>query len=162
MLPLLVSAGATFGDDDRYRYNLWRNFVVDPKDACLWVMLNPSTATETADDPTVRRCQQFSRAWGFDACRVVNIFAWRSTDPKVLTLLEDPVGPENDEWIAREASWAGKIICAWGAYGHLRGRSEQMHRLLSPYEPWCFGLTKNMQPLHPLYQHSTTPLVRWN
>lgn len=161
MLPLLVSAGATFDPSKMYRYVLWRDFVVEPKDACLWIMLNPSTATESTDDPTVRRCQQFSRQWGFDSCRVVNIFAYRSKDPSVLRDLSDPVGPENDFHLQREAASANKIVCAWGVHGSVGGRSLRVRQVLSAFECWCFGLTKNNEPLHPLYQHAKSVLVRW-
>ena len=161
MLPLLVSAGAAFDSSKTFRYVLWRNFAVDPKDVCLWIMLNPSTADEHTDDPTVRRCQQFSRAWGFDACRVVNAFSFRSTNPKALSIVPDPIGPENDHYLQQEAAAASKIVCAWGVHGALDGRSGRLRALLSAHECWCFGLTKNGEPLHPLYQHSQNALVRW-
>lgn len=156
-----MSAGATFDPAKTFRYTLWRNFVMDPKDACLWIMLNPSTADESTDDPTVRRCQQFSRAWGFDSCQVVNIFAYRSRDPNVLPDVSDPIGPENDDVLRREAAAASKIICAWGVNGSVNGRSTQLRVLLSAFECWCFGLTKNREPLHPLYQPAKIALVRW-
>lgn len=161
MLPLLVSAGATFDPAKIYRYVLWRNFVPDPVDPCLWVMLNPSTADEYQDDPTVRRCQQFSRQWGHDACRVVNAFAFRSTKPAAIEIVSDPVGPENDVHLAREAAGASRIVCAWGVHGAFEGRSASVRALFANRECWCFGLTKNGEPLHPLYQHSKTALVRW-
>jgi hypothetical protein len=153
--------GATYDPDPMYRYTLWRNFVDAPVDPCLWVMLNPSTATESVDDPTIRRCQDFSRLWGYDACRVVNVFALRSTDPRGLRLVVDPVGPLNDDAIAREAAAASRIVCAWGAHGTFKDRSLQVVHLLRHYDLWCFGQTKNGQPLHPLYQPSTSPLVKF-
>ena len=156
-----VGVGAVFDDTKTYRYVLWRNFVVEPKSTCLWIMLNPSTADEFKDDPTVRRCQQFSRQWGFDACRVVNIFAYRSTNPKILSNLANPVGPENDLHLQRETKTATKIVCAWGAHGSVNDRSLSVRQLLIACECWCFGLTKNNEPRHPLYQHSKTALVRW-
>lgn len=161
MLPLLVSAGATFDASKTYRYALWRNFVPEPKDSCLWVMLNPSTADAYSDDPTIRRCQQFSRQWGYDACRVVNAFAFRATQPKALEVVADPVGPENDTHLLLESAVATRIICAWGVHGAFNGRSASVRALLKDRECWCFGLTKNHEPLHPLYQHSSSSLVRW-
>ncbi len=161
MLPLLVSAGATFDQSRSYRYVLWRNFVTDPKEPCLWVMLNPSTATEFEDDPTVRKCQDFSRIWGYDSCRVVNIFGWRSTDPAVLPTIEDPIGPENDFYINEEAMRATRIVCAWGNWGWVCDRSRSVRKLLSPFELWCFAITKSGEPNHPLYIKKTAPLIRY-
>lgn len=157
----LVGAGATFDPAKVYRYVLWRNFIITPKYACLWIMLNPSTADEHQDDPTIRRCQQFSRQWGFDSCRVVNLFAFRSTNPAALPLVTDPVGPQNDAYLQREAVAASKIICAWGVRGTLGGRSASIRTLLSGIESWCFGMTKGGEPLHPLYQPATRTLARW-
>lgn len=148
-------------DSKRYRYVLWRNFVAKPANSCLWVMLNPSTADEYQDDPTIRRCQRFSRSWGYDACRVVNMFAYRSTNPDVLRAVHDPIGPENDIYIKREAASASRVVVAWGAHGALHGRSVQVRALLSGSPCWCFGLTKSGEPLHPLYQHSSSALVVW-
>lgn len=161
MLPLLVSAGATFDESHRYRYVLWRNFVNEPVDPCLWVMLNPSTATEFEDDQTVRKCQDFSRIWGHDSCRVVNIFAWRSTDPKVLPHIDDPIGPQNDYYIREEALRAKRIICAWGNWGWVRDRSRAVRQLLQPFECWCFKVTQSGEPNHPLYMPKTSPLIRY-
>lgn len=162
ILPLLVSTGAIFDESKQYRYVLWRNFVTDPQSPCLWIMLNPSTATEYEDDPTVRKCQEFSRRWGHDSCRVVNIFAWRSTDPSVLPTLEDPIGPENDTYILKEAEFATRIICAWGNHGTIRGRGWHVKQLLKPYACWCLGRNQNGEPVHPLYQPKLSPLISYS
>jgi len=162
-VPLFVSAGATFDSTQLYRYVLWRNFVAEPTAPCLWVLLNPSTATEFQDDPTVRRCQEFSRRWGHDGCRVVNIFAWRSTDPTVLRKLHDPIGPGNDEYITTEATRSRRIVCAWGR-GHwrfVRERARIVREILSRYECWCFGKTQFGEPIHPLYQARSAVLHRY-
>ena len=124
-------------------------------------MLNPSTATEFEDDPTVRKCQEFARRWGHDACRVVNIFAWRSTDPAVLPSLADPIGPENDAHIVREAATAARIVCAWGNFGTVRGRGWQVRQMLTSYACWCFQINQNGEPAHPLYQPYAKPLIAY-
>ena len=88
------SSGATFSPCRRYRYTLWRQW--DERPPATFIMLNPSTADETANDPTVERCQRRAQAMGYGGVRVANIFALRSTDPRALYTAEDPVGPEND------------------------------------------------------------------
>lgn len=158
-MPLLVSAGAQYDETRQYRYRLWRNFVAEPRDPCLWIMLNPSTATEYVDDPTVRKCQEFSRRWGHDSCRVVNIFAWRSTNPAILPLLDDPVGPDNDAVIVDEVAQASRIVCAWGNWGWVRDRGRAVRRLIRPYQTYAFNTTKSGEPIHPLYQPYAAPLV---
>ena len=160
-LSLFRPNGAVFDHTSKYRYTLWRNFVEHPTSICLWVMLNPSTATEEVDDPTIRRCQRFSRAWGHDACRVVNIFAYRSTDPAVLSTLDDPVGPHNDLWIATEAMTASRVVCAWGIHGALNERSRHVRAILRARDVKCesLGFTKSGEPLHPLYRPNDSTLV---
>ena len=143
---------AVYSPCERYRYLLTR--VWDPAGAkALFVMLNPSTATEVQNDPTVERCERRARALGFGAFRVTNIFAFRATDPKVMRAVGDPVGPGNDAAIRESVPWADRVICAWGAHGAhldrghtvqalLRGTGVPLHHL---------GLTKDGHPKHPLY-----------
>jgi hypothetical protein len=116
-------------------------------------MLNPSTATETQNDPTVERCERRARALGFGAFRVTNIFAFRATDPKVMRAATDPIGPANDRAIADSALWADHILCAWGSHGSHLNRGAQVEALLrATARPLRhFGLTQGGQPKHPLY-----------
>ncbi|WP_299816732.1 DUF1643 domain-containing protein [uncultured Jannaschia sp.] len=144
---------ATYSDDELYRYDLVR--VWDPDGARInFVMLNPSTATELANDPTVERCERRARALGYGAFRVTNIFAYRATDPKDMRACPDPVGgPPNDAAIRAGALWADRVVCAWGAHGAHLDRGAAVERLLRgagvPLE--TFGLSKHGHPKHPLY-----------
>lgn len=143
---------AVYSDCERYRYLLTR--VWDPAGRkALFVMLNPSTATEYQNDPTVERCERRARALGFGAFRVTNIFAFRATDPKVMRAQDDPVGPGNDAAIAASAPWADRIICAWGSHGAHLGRGAAVERLLrgTGLPLWHLGLTQAGAPKHPLY-----------
>ncbi len=97
---------AVYSDCERYRYLLTRVWNPDGPRA-LFVMLNPSTATEVQNDPTVERCERRARALGFGGFRVTNIFAWRDTDPRAMRAAADPVGPANDAAIAESCDWAG-------------------------------------------------------
>lgn len=143
---------AVYSDCERYRYTLTRIWDAAGKKA-LFVMLNPSTATEVQNDPTVERCERRARALGFGSFRVTNIFAWRDTDPKKMRAAEDPIGPENDAAIREGAQWADQVICAWGTHGAHLGRGPAVEKLLRETGLPLFhlGLTKAGHPKHPLY-----------
>jgi hypothetical protein len=143
---------AVYSDCEAYRYDLTRVWNVSGAKA-LFVMLNPSTATEYQNDPTVERCERRARTLGYGAFRVTNIFAFRATDPKVMRAVADPVGPENDAAIANGAHWADRIICAWGSHGAHLNRGQTVEMLLRSIEKplWHLGLTQAGQPKHPLY-----------
>lgn len=144
--------GADFSDDQVYRYRLWRE--IDPAGRrCTFVLLNPSTADATKNDPTVRRCINYATSWGFGIVDVVNIFALRSTDPRALFTHPDPVGPENDEAILRAAISSDLLICAWGVHGRFSGRARIVEEMLRPYNPHALAITKRGEPGHPLYLH---------
>jgi hypothetical protein len=120
-------------------------------------MLNPSTADALLDDPTIRRCIGFARAWGFGALEVVNLFAFRATLPSQLRAALDPVGPRNNRFLRAALGRADAVVAAWGAHGSWGGRDRAVLHLLSGGidQPWpspqCLGLTKHGHPRHPLY-----------
>lgn len=147
---------AVYSDCERYRYLLTRTWAPGAPRA-LFILLNPSTATEAQNDPTVERCERRARALGFGAFRVTNIFAYRATDPRVMRAEADPVGPGNDAAITESLAWAvapeARIICAWGAHGAHLDRGAAVERLLraSGRPLFHLGLTKAGAPRHPLY-----------
>jgi len=122
-------------------------------------MLNPSTADERRDDPTIRRCIGFARRWGFGGVEIVNLFALRASDPRALRRASDPVGPDNDRHIARVAARATLVVVAWGVWGGLRGRSAALRARLSRRAPRCLGLTRSGEPRHLLYLRADARLV---
>jgi len=138
----------------RYRYLLTREWDGAAR-RVLFVMLNPSTATEIQNDPTVERCERRARALGFGAFRVVNIFAFRATDPKVMRGQSDPTGPGNDAAIVDSVTdWQpDRVICAWGAHGAHLGRGRAVAGLLraTGADLWHLGLNAGGEPKHPLY-----------
>lgn len=148
-----AASTAVYSLCEGYRYLLTRVWNPDGQKA-LFVMLNPSTATEVQNDPTVERCERRARALGFGAFRVTNIFAYRATDPRVMRAAADPIGPGNDAAIADSAQgWADRIICAWGTHGAHLGRGAQVERLLRDTGRPLFtlGLSQGGHPKHPLY-----------
>lgn len=155
---------AEFSPCRLYRYRLWRIWgePAQPKRLCM-VMLNPSTADEFKNDPTVERCCRRARMWGFDRIDVVNIFALRSTDPKGLYQCEDPVGEGNDAAIVEAAKSADLTVAAWGNHGQLGGRGQKVLELLRNVgvEPRAFKLSKVGEPVHPLYQPYSAKPQPW-
>jgi len=153
---------AVYSDCERYRYALTR--VWNPSGVkVLFVMLNPSTATERQNDPTVERCERRARALGFGAFQVCNIFAWRATDPRDMRGADDPVGPENDRAILDGCDWADSVICAWGTHGAHLGRGGVVAALMQATgrELLHLGLTKAGHPRHPLYIGYAVQPVPW-
>lgn len=151
----------------KYRYILHRTLDMYAAGSVVFVMLNPSTATETADDPTIRRCVGFARRWRARDLVVVNLFAYRATDPKDLLRAmragTDVVGPSNDGAIVDAVSGQGTtIVLAWGAITALVDRrARAVLALLKPRPLWCLGVTSKDHPRHPLFVRADQPLVRW-
>ncbi|MBR3371732.1 MAG: DUF1643 domain-containing protein [Rhodobacteraceae bacterium] len=153
---------AVYSRCEAFRYLLTREWDANAG-RVLFVMLNPSTATEVQNDPTVERCERRARALGFGAFRVCNIFAFRATDPCVMRATSDPVGPLNDAAIAQSAPWADRIICAWGTHGAHLDRGAQVETLLraTGRDLWHLGLSKAGHPKHPLYIGYTVQPMLW-
>lgn len=147
-----AASSAVYSPCGSYRYLLTR--VWDhSRPKALFVMLNPSTATELQNDPTVERCERRARALDYGAFRVTNIFAFRATDPQVMRAVADPVGRLNDAAIAESAGWADLILCGWGTHGAHLGRGAAVQTLLrAAGKPlYHLGLSLGGHPKHPLY-----------
>ena len=143
-------SGALFDPTRRYRYRLWRRWAHEGP-VVVFVMLNPSTADARRDDPTIRRCAGFARAWGYAGMTVVNLFALRATDPARLRRARDPIGWDNDRHIADAAAGGDALVVAWGAHGALGGRDRAVLALLAGRGAACLGMTRAGHPRHPLY-----------
>ena len=106
-----IKSDAVLSEDRVYRYALWRIWNED-RPLVMFVGLNPSTADETNDDPTLRRCMGFAESWGYGGVIMANIFAYRATDPKIMKQTEAPIGPENDEWLRKLSNVSDLKLCA--------------------------------------------------
>ena len=150
-----IFRNAVISPDQLYRYSLIRRWGLDYSKVAF-VLLNPSTADATKDDPTIRRCIRFAQRWGYDGMVVLNIFALRSTDPKILKYHPDPIGPQNREFFLTELVGCGEVICGWGAHGKILGQGDTALKWIreSGHEPKVWKLTKDGQPWHPLYLKS--------
>jgi hypothetical protein len=145
----VTTSSALFSPCRRYRYELWRRWSSDGR-YCMFIGLNPSTADETLDDPTIRRCVRFARDWGFGAMLMCNLFAFRATDPQVMKAEDEPIGSENDRWLIVNGSAAGIVVAAWGVHGAHLNRGNTVRSLLG-WKLQCLGVTKDGFPRHPLY-----------
>jgi len=153
--PFEKLTGAVFDEKRIYRYVLWR-VLKEKGGAILWICLNPSTADEDVDDPTVRRIVDYSKRWGYANCVIANLFAFRATDPKAMKAAEDPVGPENMAWLKRLRGQAVTCVAAWGHNGCHRRTGRATLKELLPLGPiHCLGMTKAGHPMHPLYLAKT-------
>jgi hypothetical protein len=158
-------SGAVISPDGVYRYRLWRIWD-DDLFPTAFVMLNPSTADASVDDPTIRRCMGFARLWGAGGIVVVNLFAFRTTDPKILFGPQSAergdgnVGNENDEHIRKVLGVVDNVVCAWGAHPLAASRAREVLALFpSGVEVSCLGTTKDGHPKHPLYLRANTARV---
>ena len=142
------SKAAVFSSDRKYRYSLWRGWD-RKKSYVMFIGLNPSTADEIEDDPTIRRCVGFARDWGYGGLCMTNLFAVRATNPQEMMLHPEPIGVDTNYWLLKYAWKAEVIDASWGAKGGYQQRDEVVYDLLESM--MCLGLTKAGHPKHPLY-----------
>jgi len=139
---------ADFSPCRTYRYALWRTWdKTEPY--VLFICLNPSTADETENDPTVTRCIDFAKQWGYGRLCMANLFAFRATQPKDLKQAKDPVGDANDKWLSKLHRDAGLVVAAWGNDGKFLGRADEVTKQLSNLS--CLKINVSGEPAHPLY-----------
>lgn len=149
---------ACFSKCKKYRYLLGRTWD-SAGYAILFLGLNPSTADEKTNDPTVRRCIRFAQDWGFGTLLLANLFALRSTNPKELYNHQDPVGCLNDVILNLISASAKEVVFAWGAKGGFMERDLEVKRIYPNAS--CLGVTKDGHPRHPLYVAASTTLDRY-
>jgi hypothetical protein len=163
---------ADISSDGIYRYTLTRDLHTEcdlfesraRAGAVAFCMLNPSTADAERDDPTIRRCIGFGRAWGFGQLLIVNCYAYRATDPtdlrRAAKIGVDIVGPENDSAIGRAAAQAQVVIAAWGNHADLE-RARRVATLIGASKLRCLGISKTGAPWHPLYLRGDLEPMLW-
>ena len=143
-----MKTSAVFSPCRTWRYEL-RRVWDESLPFVAFVGLNPSTADETTDDPTIRRCIAFAKRWGYGGLVMVNLFAFRATDPRDMRAAPSPIGPDNDATLRRVAAEAQLVVAAWGTGGRYFNRDFRVRRLLGPL--MALGFTKEGAPRHPLY-----------
>lgn len=154
---------AQFSPCGTYRYWLSRdvNLYLDEPKRAVWVMLNPSTADANTNDATITRVENFTRDLGYDVAEVVNLYAFRATNPRALPWgHKERVGPENWSWVETAIKRSAVVICAWGAMPCARNAGREMLGTILELgkKPFCLGFTKSRAPKHPLYLPRETTL----
>ena len=144
----LLKSDAIFSPDRLHRYGLWRIWD-DTLPTVLFIGLNPSTADEFKNDPTIRRCIGYAKDWGYGGYIMGNIFGFRATDPKVMKSAKDPIGAENNKWLLRLHEEADLTIGAWGNYGKFMNRGKDVAAMIPNLK--CLKITGQGYPSHPLY-----------
>lgn len=157
-----MTGGAVISDCEMYRYSLWRQWNANEHGYAMFIGLNPSVADAVKDDPTIRRCRNFAASWGDAGLVMVNLFAYRATEPKQMMSSNcDVVGPNNDAHLLAMASRATTIVCAWGTNGDYQGRDKEVLYLLRHYHMKCLDITVGGHPWHPLYMKQDTRLKNY-
>lgn len=153
----VMERGAYISACGHYRYSLWRQWAPGPQ--VMFIGLNPSIADAMLDDPTIRRCIGFARAWGYTGLMMTNLFAWRATEPRDMLAADDPVGPDNDRILQVSYSKAALTVAAWGAHGTHGDRHSAIRAMLPNLH--YLRMTKGGHPGHPLYLPSSLRPVEW-
>lgn len=153
-----INKGADISECSRYRFTLWRIWD-QSKPLAMIIGLNPSTADAVEDDRTIGRCVTFMRREGFGGFYMMNLFAFRATEPKDMKAELEPVGFMNNQWLRHISQDSERIIFAWGCDGGHMGRDKEVIQLFKDANPYCFGLTKEGYPKHPLFLSGDTPLI---
>ena len=153
-----INKNATFSSCRTYRYSLSR--IWDKKKKfVLFIGLNPSTADEKVDDPTIRRCVNYAKNWGYGGFLMVNLFAYRTTLPSKRKKVKYPIGKNNDKYIVKLSKKADITIAAWGNNGKLYSRDKQVLSLVPNL--MCLKINKSGQPAHPLYLKKGLKLIKF-
>lgn len=154
-----IDRGADFSKCKNYRYTLTR-FWNKKLPHVLFILLNPSTADESYDDPTNRRGMGFAKKWGYGGVVFCNLFAYRTPFPEELKKAKNPVGPENNKWLKKEAKNAKLIISSWGNHGTFLNRNKEVIKMISKMHH--LGLTKLGEPKHILYLKKSLKPIPFN
>ena len=155
----IIKKSAIFSSCNQYRYSLSRIWDLEKKPVLI-VGLNPSTADETEDDPTIRRSIHYAYHWGFGGLIMANLFAFRATLPNDLKKAILPIGEDNNKYILKHQKESGIVVVAWGNDGVLHNRDKEVLKLI--HNPMCLKLNKSGQPAHPLYQKKNLTPIRYS
>lgn len=150
--PVTITDSADISECGTFRWTLTRRWADGP--VVCFVMLNPSTATATIDDPTIRRCMTFAKAWGFGSLLVLNLYPYRATKPKDLKNAMrriDVTGGTKGQEALRKATEADLVIAAWGSHASQEAK-DRFFRITAPKPIWCIDTNGDLTPVHPLYQ----------
>lgn len=145
-------SGAEFSECRTYRYGLWRLWDKD-KPFIMFIGLNPSTASEYLDDPTIRRVKRFASDWGYGGVYMCNLFGFVTQYPQELKTCADPLG-DNDRWLLSYKEICKDVLFAWGSFKESKERGLKVMSMFT--NAVCLGINKDGSPKHPLYVSAKT------
>lgn len=145
-----INSKAIFSDCKNYRYVLERTFT-SGKGSVNFILLNPSTADEFHNDPTIAKCEKWCIDNNIKTMYITNVFAFRATEPKDMLQSKDPIGQYNEGYLLHVANISDIIICGWGNHATHFNRHKELLKLLAHFTLRCFKINKNGSPCHPLY-----------
>lgn len=157
-IDLSISKGAIFSEDRKYRYALWRVWNIN-QPLLLQIGLNPSRADENRSDPTITRGMVRAGLKGFGGFLMGNLYAYKSTDPKILLGSGDFVGEFTDYYLKRMIDISGRQLCGWGSFKPVSRRAPIVLAMIK--QPYCLGINADGQPKHPLYVAYDVPMVKY-
>ena len=157
-IDLSLPKSAIFSEDRRYRYVLWRVWS-QTRRPLLMIGLNPSTANEISDDPTITRMMVRANKAGYGSLVMTNLYAFVSSNPDVLLEDGDFIGIETDAYLIQAIQIADRVICGWGSFPAARKRADYVLKMIP--QPYCLGVNIDGQPKHPLYLSYDTPVVKF-
>ena len=153
-----MKKGADISSCERYRYSLWRIWD-ENKPLIGFVGLNPSTADGEFDDKTISRCIKFCEEWGFGGFYMMNLFAYRSTDSGMMMNEENPIGDDNNKFLAELGNKVQRVVVCWGNNGAFRNRSNEVLEMLKGNDLYCLAINQSGEPKHPLYVNGSAQLI---
>jgi hypothetical protein len=159
-IDLSATKGAVFSDDGIYRYALWRTWSAY-KPPLMFIGLNPSTANQLSNDPTITRLITRANNEGYGGILAGNLYALVSSNPCELTNTTfDPVGPETNDYLRQMIGMAKTVLCAWGSFSAIsNNRIDDVTAMIS--DPYCLGVNRDGNPKHPLYIPYSSPIVKF-
>jgi len=149
---------AAFSRCRQYRYALWRTWNNTQKQV-LFICLNPSTADDKNDDPTLIRCINYAKFWGYGGVCIANLFAFKATKPADLLASDSPIGSRNNHWLKKLANQSDLCVAAWGNHGRYLNRSAKVQELIPNLH--YLKITKLGEPAHPLYLKALLTPQQW-
>jgi hypothetical protein len=157
-IDLSIPKGAIFSEDRKYRYALWRvwSLIIRP---LLLIGLNPSRADERINDPTITRGMVRADRAGFGGLLMGNLYAFKSTEPKVLLGDGDFVGEYTDYYLKQMIELSERQLCGWGSFLPVKLRAPAVLAMIK--EPYCLGVNADGNPKHPLYIAYDVPMVKF-
>tara|TARA_B110000008_G_scaffold162009_1_gene162581 strand:+ start:1098 stop:1574 length:477 start_codon:yes stop_codon:yes gene_type:complete len=155
----IIKKSAVFSTCKTYRYSLTRKWDLNQK-LILFIGLNPSTADENDDDPTIKRCMRYAYKWGYGGLIMANLFAFRATLPSDLKKANRPTGVDNNKFIIEHQKESAIVVVAWGNDGALYNRDKEVLELIT--RPMCLKVNKSGQPAHPLYQKKDLSPIQYS